>query len=603
MKKLCIPRVFRSWVVIPSIIVAFTLLGTIHVSAQAPKMFNFQGVARDATGKVVVNTAVELSFDIHEGSQNGNMVFTQSIQATTNSAGIFNVEFGDPTLGSLAWESSSYFLRAILVIPTLGIITDLGATPLLSVPYSLSSLKSNIALSAVKSDTALLAKKWIDDEPIIQTGTSQSTILPDVGVGGKLVWYPRKSAFRIGYNNNGSWLDQNIGNYSFASGDGTFAAGISSTAIGKATKASGPYSFAAGLNSEASGQASFAIGESSLASSLNSISLGISAKAIAQNSTAIGNTANASGLSSIALGHNSTAIGGSAIAFGNGAEATGDYSTAFGNSVASGVRSFSVGEGALAKATNGIALGTYNSSSDFPNGSATDRIFQIGNGSSASRSNAMTILKNGNIGIGNTALDPEFVMDFGGRTRVRYNGATAGIYFNNSQNDPEGFVGMVHDNAIGFYRGNAWRLVVGSDGIVSANTFFSTSDKRLKTNIQPLDSSLPNIARLRGYTYNWKDPKNSAKLQTGLIAQEVEAYFPELVNTDKEGYKAVNYIGLIPHLIEAVKELDQKTSEIAELKKELTEVKQLNKRMTEMEASLKTLLTGNTSAIGKPHTK
>ncbi|MCE7060089.1 hypothetical protein LZG94_08325, partial [Dyadobacter sp. CY343] len=45
----------------------------------------------------------------------------------------------------------------------------------------------------------------------------------------------------------------------------------------------------------------------------------------------------------------------------------------------------------------------------------------------------------------------------------------------------------------------------------------------------------------------------SQELQTGLIAQEVEQYFPELVTTDDKGFKAVNYIGLIPHLIESVK--------------------------------------------------
>jgi len=64
-------------------------------------------------------------------------------------------------------------------------------------------------------------------------------------------------------------------------------------------------------------------------------------------------------------------------------------------------------------------------------------------------------------------------------------------------------------------------------------------------------------------------------LQTGLIAQEVEKLFPELVNTDDKGYKSMNYNGLIPHLIEAVKELKGQTAEIAELRKELNELKML----------------------------
>ena len=53
-------------------------------------------------------------------------------------------------------------------------------------------------------------------------------------------------------------------------------------------------------------------------------------------------------------------------------------------------------------------------------------------------------------------------------------------------------------------------------------------------------------------------------MQTGLLAQEVELYFPELVKTNPDGEKSVNYIGIIPHLIEAIKELKQ---EIELLKK------------------------------------
>jgi Chaperone of endosialidase len=42
--------------------------------------------------------------------------------------------------------------------------------------------------------------------------------------------------------------------------------------------------------------------------------------------------------------------------------------------------------------------------------------------------------------------------------------------------------------------------------------------------------------------------------QMGVIAQEVEKVFPELVTTNGDGYKRVNYIGLIPVLIESIKE-------------------------------------------------
>jgi hypothetical protein len=62
-------------------------------------------------------------------------------------------------------------------------------------------------------------------------------------------------------------------------------------------------------------------------------------------------------------------------------------------------------------------------------------------------------------------------------------------------------------------------------------------------------------------TWKWRDDAPaSAKEQpgVGVIAQEVEAVFPELVHTGPDGFKRVNYVGLIAPLIEAVKELDER---------------------------------------------
>ena len=80
-----------------------------------------------------------------------------------------------------------------------------------------------------------------------------------------------------------------------------------------------------------------------------------------------------------------------------------------------------------------------------------------------------------------------------------------------------------------------------------------TSDRRLKKDITDLDASLAKVLGLRGVNYYWKDTEKNSDLQTGVIAQELEVIFPELVNNDGE-YKSVNYTGLIPLLIEAIKE-------------------------------------------------
>jgi hypothetical protein len=66
------------------------------------------------------------------------------------------------------------------------------------------------------------------------------------------------------------------------------------------------------------------------------------------------------------------------------------------------------------------------------------------------------------------------------------------------------------------------------------------------------------VSRLRGVQFEWRDdvPSGHRGRDLGVIAQEVEEVFPELVHTDERGYKSVNYVGLIAPLIEAVKELD-----------------------------------------------
>ena len=61
------------------------------------------------------------------------------------------------------------------------------------------------------------------------------------------------------------------------------------------------------------------------------------------------------------------------------------------------------------------------------------------------------------------------------------------------------------------------------------------------------------LSQIRGTSYWWKDQNISEKLQIGFIAQELENILPNLVHTDENGYKAVNYIGLIPVMTEAIK--------------------------------------------------
>lgn len=93
---------------------------------------------------------------------------------------------------------------------------------------------------------------------------------------------------------------------------------------------------------------------------------------------------------------------------------------------------------------------------------------------------------------------------------------------------------------------------IKSDGVTE------TSDIRLKKNIQPISNALEKLLLLNGVTYNWRvnefpQFKLSEGMELGVIAQDIQKIFPEVVNTDDEGYLSVEYSHLVPVLIEAIK--------------------------------------------------
>ena len=100
---------------------------------------------------------------------------------------------------------------------------------------------------------------------------------------------------------------------------------------------------------------------------------------------------------------------------------------------------------------------------------------------------------------------------------------------------------------------------------IYGTAFYYSSDRNLKTNIQPISNALDKVQQLQGVTFDWKEDGSSS---VGLIAQDVEEVFPELVHTDEEGVKSVEYANLVAVLIEAVKEQQK---EIDELKAQLGE--------------------------------
>ena len=210
-----------------------------------------------------------------------------------------------------------------------------------------------------------------------------------------------------------------------------------------------------------------------------------------------------------------SATGTNAVAMGAGTTASGSRSTAMGEgSTASGSRSTAMGSFSRASDYSSTVIGQYNSSGS----SATSA-------SSFSTSAPAFVIGNGTA---SNARSDAFKVMFNGDTTV--------------SND----------------------LTVSGDVVIS-------SDARLKSNIVSLGSTLPKLLQIDGKSYEMK-----GKQKIGVLAQEIQEVFPELVSEDDNEMLAVNYQGLVPVLINALKE---QQSEIDELKEQETKYIEQEQRL------------------------
>jgi len=258
-------------------------------------------------------------------------------------------------------------------------------------------------------------------------------------------------AFAIGYDNF------SLGQSSFVGGNGSYAIGHQSFCFGDSCRTQGNQSVAFGDSTVATGAGSFSIGSRTVASGTNSVATGYRSSASGINGIALGDQSIASGDFSIAMEH-STASGEGAIAMGLGTVASGDYSTSIGTqnttngyysnawgyyNMVSGVNAMALGShnnvsGAYSiaagyllnsKSYGGFVAGLFNDSTNAASSSSINslnRVFQVGNGTAGNaRSNALTILQNGNIGIGelNPSVPLNFTSSTGNKIALWGNGA------------------------------------------------------------------------------------------------------------------------------------------------------------------------------------
>ena len=117
-------------------------------------------------------------------------------------------------------------------------------------------------------------------------------------------------------------------------------------------------------------------------------------------------------------------------------------------------------------------------------------------------------------------------------------------------------------------------------GNVLATAYYYSSDITLKQNIKSLDNALAKINQLNGYSFSWK---SDGRKDIWVIAQEVEKVFPEIVHTDTNGIKSVEYANLVAPIIEAIKSLTNKIDALS------TQIQELFNKYVNQEARITSL--------------
>lgn len=120
------------------------LCGCMVVSlfAQAPQAFNFQGVVRDNSGKLLSGQSLGVTFSIYKGSADGQKVYEEYVQTTTDQAGVISLPVGKGSavsgrFSTIDWSSGVFYLKTSVLLPNTTQAVEIGTLQLLSVPYAL----------------------------------------------------------------------------------------------------------------------------------------------------------------------------------------------------------------------------------------------------------------------------------------------------------------------------------------------------------------------------------------------------------------------------------------------------------------------------------
>jgi hypothetical protein len=541
---------------------------TLSSFAQSPEKMSYQCVVRNASGILVANQSVGIKISILQGTASGTVIYseTYSPNPQTNANGLVTIEIGGGfpvtgTFSSINWASGPYFLKTE-TDPTGGTsYTITGTSQLLSVPYA---LHAKAAATANYNDLSNLPSLNISNWNTAYSWGNHAGLYRPVGwvpawgdVTGKPTFATvatsgsyndlsnKPTILNSQWTTSGSDIYYNTGNVGIgnSSPDGLLELYTNST-----------ITYPHLLLTESEGDYSRLMFKNTAAATKN---WAIAARSNAADMDSRLNFWYWDGSS----GENIVSIGGSGtVTVGIGTSSPATFMQVHSNSTY------------VYGITPIIRISDNFKSWNIGLGDTGDR-FTI---ASEDLTERLTILKsNGYVGIGSIA--PTYKLDVAGNLNIingRYgdalwcNGSQAlwwnGTYFSwgysstynyfarpitiGNVTEPTGYALWV--------QGNAW----------STGAFLS-SDARYKKNITEIENALDKIMKIRGTSFvfrtdEFKDYQFEEGLQFGFIAQELENVLPEMVKTDSNGYKSVNYNEMIPVLVEALKEQQKQINEL-----------------------------------------
>jgi hypothetical protein len=626
--------------------VLVAVLLTAWAFAQAPEKMSYQAVIRNTSNQLVISQTVGMRISILQGSSSGTSVYVELQFSTTNANGLVSVEIGTGALVSgnfatIDWANGPYFIKTE-TDPLGGTnYTITGVSQLLSVPYALYA-KTAETLSGSFSETDPL---WSGSPSFGITNTNISNWNSAFGWGnhasaGYLSSFTETDPLWSGSPSFGI-TNTNISNWNSAFGWGNHAsAGYLSSFTENDPLWSGSPSFGITNTNISNWNSAFGWGNHASAGYLTSfteddptwdgpttltddiarsgnVGIGVTAPVL-QKFVVSGSATWRGSLNewSTLWSNNDFTAANLYITGGD------DYNTEYSgmNIRISGTNGFNTG---LYSISNGVNARTNRGVVGYAvNGATGNRgIMGIAEATSTSFVNEGVYgYVTGNAEPTGTNYGGRFIAAgtaenlFGVRASANDGGTlrnygiyaesqgitsvfnVGGAFFANSSSTNSNYGLYTESSNAGgglsyaIYAEGSSANYAGyfSGDVTVTGTFSNPSDIKLKKNINEIESVLPNLMSMdiKTYEYNSNDMNLPKGKQFGLIAQDLEKIYPELVNEQiqvkptKEGstekpnqitYKAINYIGLIPILTKAIQEQQSKINFLEDKIKALEE--------------------------------